>query len=875
MKFIPLSSLAEAIDRQRLIDQALNGPPGAAGSTIITAPAGYGKTTLLAQIKQRLEPQHFRTAWLNCSSDHIQPSSFLVDLAASLQHAGLFRKKTEFGLTDIISSLIDHGPVAIFIDEYECATSDDTDNLLELFIRLLPQNCKLFIATRELPKISLSKLLVDARTRLVKANELRFNEAETQSLLSDIPHTDRHFTDLYGQCDGWPVILQLLRLEGQHSEKSEMSSETFSHRGSIFNYMAEQILARQESAVQNFLLHISVLPEVEVGAARHVTEHADAERLLHAVLKLSPIVTMTGEMPLSLRLHPLFRDFLSQELALRAPLLPNRLHSRAAEYYAAVEELHKAVHHASLSGDNELTARILENAGGALLVISEGIAGAGALLAALPPSFVNSRPRLRQLRAIQQAMEGTSSDWLGDFERLAYLHNTVPVDIYDDEFGLIMDLVKAVRNCSETRFAVTSAPWEEMARLREKCLSRRYEEPRYMGIYLPAEQILTCDYGSITLAERRTQEMQTLFETEKYAPNTVWVTNHLAFIAAIKGHPLDAERYSQIVLERVTDTGETRNTLMRQHCNAILGNSYYEQNASDLALAHFDTVPRHIAYSLLSTEYYAICTRARCVAQKSGIAAALADLHEDYQYALEEALPHLSVLIPAVIAELQLTGGDLSGCELIVRSAGLDELLDQHRNWYVRPWMETEALVRLFSRYWVSKGEMEKAYNLAHEFAVRASQSGRVLMGACGFLDAADAALAAGYRSKALAVVQQAMKLSEGTGAIRHILDASGAVQSLIREITRDEREAVALFHSDASPEIQQSQLNGDSRKTLSPRERDVMSELCLGNPTKIAARNLKLSHETVRHHLKKIYSKLNVHTKNQAVKAWLSENKN
>ncbi|WP_339710203.1 LuxR C-terminal-related transcriptional regulator [uncultured Sphingosinicella sp.] len=866
MKFLPLGTASDAVERMRLIELALRGAPAAAGSTIITAPAGYGKTTLLVQIRDELQPLGFHSAWLNCTADHVQPAAFLVDLAASFQRAGMFPSMSEFGLSDIVSSISGCGPVSIFIDEYECASSDETDNFLELFIRMLPPNCKLFVATRELPKISLSKLLVDARTRLLKANELQFNPEETRLLMADTGDMDQ-YGGLLEQCDGWPVILQLLRLEGQSLQKTGIPPIAGQHRASIFNYIAEQVLARQEQELQEFLLQISILWDVDVASACAVTQNETSERVLRAALNLSPIVTPLSEAPLSLRLHPLFRDFLRQELAVRMPSAPNALHERAAVHFAAAHDLQRAVHHASLSGQNDLTVKILEDAGGTLLVISEGIAAAGAFLATLPANVVTARPKLRQLRVIQQAMEGTSADWLGDFERLDCLCGATHAAFADDTYVFITDLIRAIRNCSETRYAVLSAPWAELAKLREKCLALRYEEPRYLGICLPAEQILLCDYGSVSLAERRTQELQALFETEHYAPNTVWITNHLSFIAVTKGQSRDAEHYSRVVLERLADAGEMRNTFMRRHCTAILGQSFFEQNMVDVALAHFDAVPRQIAYSLLSTQVYAICTRARCLVLAGEIDQALSDLDDDYQYALEEALPHMSVIAPAVGAELRLAAGDMSGCEQLIRSAKLDALLDQHRTWFVRPWLETESLVRLFSRYWLRTDEADRAYNLAHEFAVRASQSGRLLMGAGGFLDAAAAALAAGHRGRADAAIGQAVKQVEGSGAVRLFLDAHEDVQALLQEKLQNERghEILSLLSARVAQDVDR----GGLAKLLSPREQEVMAELCLGHPTKLAARHLNLSYETVRHHLKRIYTKLHVHTRQQAVEAW------
>jgi LuxR family maltose regulon positive regulatory protein len=161
MKFAPYTSASDALIRDRLLVLALHSAPVAANSTLIAAPAGYGKTTLLSQIQNAMEAKSDKTAWLNCSAEDRQPDSFLANLGRCFQAAGLFDRKAEYGVADLMRALSAAGSAALLIDEYENASSEGSDNLLETIIRTLPASCHLFVATRELPKIALAKMLVD------------------------------------------------------------------------------------------------------------------------------------------------------------------------------------------------------------------------------------------------------------------------------------------------------------------------------------------------------------------------------------------------------------------------------------------------------------------------------------------------------------------------------------------------------------------------------------------------------------------------------------------------------------------------------------------------------------------------------------------
>lgn len=870
MKFAPYTSASDALMRERLIALALHSRPESANSTLIVAPAGYGKTTLLSQIQNVLEARNEKTAWLNCSAEDRQPDIFLANLGDCFRAADLFDSTAEYGVADLMAALSEKGPAALLIDEYENASSEGSDNLLETIIRTLPASCHLFVTTRELPKISLTKLLVDGRTRFVDAGELRFSDQETSSVIADSGLPDS-YADLLEQSEGWPVMVQLARLYWQ-SSGAQLSSATTGQgqRTRIFDYLAEQILTKMEPAQRDFLLEISVLSEVDIASAQAVTRSPEAEKLLRGLLRLRPIVTIISEQPLALRLHPLFRDFLRHD-SINFPVTsaPVR-HQRAALHFVARKELSKAIEHAAQSGSADLIVQLLEDAGGALLNISEGYGRVRSYLATLSPNMVTNRPRLRLMRIMQQAMEGTSADWIAEFDRFLEQFDNAEAKPNDQtgDLALQIDLLRFIGEVSESRRVCTVSPWPRVDSLRQKCLARKYEEPRYLGVGLPVELMFIVEYGSLQLAEQRVEELRDLFETANFAPNFSWVSSHLSNISWAKGNLAASEQHAKVCLDRIMDSGEARNTLMRQNSNAILGQCYFEQNNLDLALAHFDTIPKKQTYAPIMTFVFSVCTEARCRFLLGDQARALADLEEAYQFALDEALPHLILISAAAIAEFRLLAGDITGCTELIVSANLEKALEKSEIWFSRPWLETEALIRLFSLFWIQTDQTERAYALAHEFAVRTRQSGRRLMAARAELLVMEAAFKQKRHNYAQLALGRALDCTAGSAAMRPFLDMGAEGFALLENMTKEKGQSHAdwidaiLVARGSKPDVQPRA----ATDSISPREKDVLIGLSRGHPTKIIARELDLSHETVRHHLKKIYGKLRVHTREQAV---------
>jgi len=866
MKFAPYTSASEALVRARLVSFALSAAPETARSTLIVAPAGYGKTTLLCHLKEEMANQGTRTVWLNCAPEDREPDAFLADMNGAFHAAGLTAKLMDYGIAELLGTLSASGPTALFIDEYENATSPGSDGLLEHLIRGLPEDCHLFVSAREAPDISLTKLRLDGSVRLIGANELKLSEEETRGILQGTELEDA-YSDLITRSEGWPVMVQLARLDSQSSAgQPDALAPMIGQSIGIFDYLAEQILSKMSLAHRNFLLEISILSEVDTALARAITERTDADKQFHELLNLRPIVTVISEQPLTLRLHPLFRDFLRHESARHPVTNTDELNRRAALHYVTRNDLSKAIGHAANSGSEDLAASILEEAGGGLLNISEGHGRVRSYLASFSPETITRRPRLHLMRIMQRAVEGASDDWIVEFEHFLEAHRDVP-DTKTDDFEMQVDLIRGMVESTENKRSTVELPQKRIDEIRSKCLARKFEDPRYLGLGLATELLYHVDYGTLTLAEQRTTDLSELFRSANFAPNFTWLSNHLSHLNLAKGDLTGAIRNAHACLGRVRDLGETRNILIRQHSHAILGQCYFEQNKFDLALEHLAKVPRLSRYSLISMLVASVCSEARIRFARGEIEQALAGLEETYAFSSSEGMPHLTVITAANIAEFLLLTGDEEGCLDWIRREDLETILAKSQLWFTRPWLETEPLIRLFTLLATKQGNLDRAHDLAHEFAVRARESGRKLMAARAELLLLEVTLKQNRRLAAQQALTRALDDTEGSTALRLFFDMSSAGLSLLKTMQRKKDQSHAKRLGEILSAIESNQeIEKPGSESVSPREKEVLIALSHGHPPKIIARNLDLSYETVRHHLKNIYAKLDVHSRDQAV---------
>ncbi|MBU4440277.1 MAG: hypothetical protein L6276_05540, partial [Acetobacterium sp.] len=242
--------------------------------TLVSAPAGFGKTTLVSEwISGSGQP----VAWLSLDADDNDITRFLTYLVYSLQAIlinigegllGMLEAPQppppEFVLTILmneISSVSDH--FFLILDDYHIIDAKPVNDALAFLLEHLPQQMHLVIATREDPSLPLARLRARGQLTELRAADLRFSFSEATVFLSQVMGlnlSDKDIADLENRTEGWIVGLQLaaLSLQGQTDTTGFIRAFTGSHRY-ILDYLIEEVLQQQPGNVQSFLLHTSIL----------------------------------------------------------------------------------------------------------------------------------------------------------------------------------------------------------------------------------------------------------------------------------------------------------------------------------------------------------------------------------------------------------------------------------------------------------------------------------------------------------------------------------------------------------------------------------------------------------------------------------------
>lgn len=333
------------VERPRLLERLDEGLKGRL--TLISAPAGFGKTSIVVAWRQRQETP---LAWLSLDADDNEPARFLDYLIAAIQTvdprlaqetALLLQSAPTPSLKAALNSLLyeiheSETDFVLAFDDYHVITEHSIHEALSFLVERLPPHVHVLIASRSDPPFPLARLRAHGELKEVRAAELRFDGAEASVFLNDVMKLGLAPADvraLEERTEGWITGLQLsaLSLQGREN-KSELVSEFAGDNRFILEYLLEEVLSTQPEHVRDFLLRTSVLSRLSGPLCDALTEggggHETLERLERANLFLIPLDNK-GQW---FRYHHLFADLLRYKLRQRQAGLVAELQTRASQW---------------------------------------------------------------------------------------------------------------------------------------------------------------------------------------------------------------------------------------------------------------------------------------------------------------------------------------------------------------------------------------------------------------------------------------------------------------------------------------------------------------------------------------------------------------
>jgi len=403
--FVPRPRLAQAL-----------GEGLARGRVLVCAPAGFGKTALLADWTRgdgRL------VAWLGLDAGDSDPARFWRYAVAALDRvrpglAGrvdpLLPQPLEGLVTALINELAaDPGPdeVLLVLDDYHLVDSGPVHESVTFLLENLPPGLRVVVSGRTDPPLPLARLRARGQLAELRAADLRFTPEEAAALLGEaggpgLPGAA--VAALVARTEGWAAGLQLagLSLRGHEDPAGFAVAFGGSHRF-VLDYLADEVLDRQPGPVRAFLLETSVLERLSGQLCDAVTGRAGSQAMLADIERAGLFLVPLDEVRGWWRYHHLFADLLRARLQAERPGQVPALHRAAAAWSQEHDLIDDAVRHALAAGDAAWAARLVERHVETLLGRSEG-ATLRRWLSALPAEAVRMRPRLCLARAYGAAM---------------------------------------------------------------------------------------------------------------------------------------------------------------------------------------------------------------------------------------------------------------------------------------------------------------------------------------------------------------------------------------------------------------------------------------------------------------------------------------
>jgi LuxR family transcriptional regulator, maltose regulon positive regulatory protein len=385
--------------------------------TVISAPAGSGKTSLLRAWAGR-PGQPRRLAVLQVQRDQQDAQQFWLALLDAVRHASVTTGRAELpaatpdfnapAMVDrVLSELADaRGGVTLVIEDLHELTSPEALAQLTRLLTNLPPRVHAILTTRHDVRLGLHQLRLAGELAEIRSADLRFSERETSELLdtSGIALSEAGVALLHQRTEGWAAGLRLAMISlAGHPDPERFVAEFSGSDRTVAEYLLAEMLDRQPPDVQNLLLRTSVLDRVNGELADVLTGRPGSERILLDLEDANAFVESLDSERAWFRYHHLLADFLRLELRRTLADQVPVLHRRAAEWYIRQGQVVDAIRHTQAAGDWAGAARLLADHSFSLTLDGQAQT-MQALVRAFPPGA--DRPELALVRAMGDLAQG-------------------------------------------------------------------------------------------------------------------------------------------------------------------------------------------------------------------------------------------------------------------------------------------------------------------------------------------------------------------------------------------------------------------------------------------------------------------------------------
>ncbi len=860
--------------------------------TLISAPAGFGKTTLVSNWLAECER---RAAWLSLDEGDNDPARFLIYLVSAVQTIAADSGEGVLGalqspqpppidamltilLNDIAGTIAEE--FVLVLDDYHVLDARSVDQALTFLLEHLPAHMHLVITTREDPALPLARLRARGQLTDLRAADLRFTTSEAAGFLNQVMGltlSPEDIAALEARTEGWIAGLQLAALSLQgHQDAAGFIREFAGDHRYIVDYLVDEVLERQPQTIRSFLLQTAILDRLTGPLCDAVTGQQGSAAQLETLERSNFFVVALDDRRKWYRYHQLFADVLRIRLLAERPDQVATLHRRASDWYEQHGSLADTIRHALAAADFARAADLVELALPSMRQ-SRGEATMLGWLKALPDDLVRCRPVLSagyawgllavgQLEAAETRLRDAER-WLdttaGTGERpQAPSAEMVVVD--EEEFRRLPAAIALYRAAQ----AQAHGDVPNTMRYARRVLDLVPEDDHLgRGAAAALLGLASWTSGDLEAADSTYADAIARMQRAGHLSDAFGCAIALADIQIAQGRLHGAMRTYEQALSLAAEQGEP---ILRGTADLYVGMSEIlrERNDLDAAVQHLQRSKELGEQAGLPQNRYRWCVAMARIREAQGDLASALDLLNEADRLYEgDFFPNVRP-VAALKARVWVAQGRLGEALGWARERELsveDELS------YLREFEHITLARALLAQYTSDRDDdsLREAMSLLERLLQHAEagrRTGRALE-ILGLL--ALAHHARGDSSAALVPLERALTLAESEGYVRIFVDEGPAMMALL-EVAAKRRIApnyvrhlpAAFGVAENRPPAKQGLI-----EPLSDRELDVLRLLGTDLDGPAIARELVVSLNTLHTHTKNIYSKLGVNNRRTAVR--------
>jgi LuxR family maltose regulon positive regulatory protein len=869
----------KTIQRTRLLEALDRGLQPNIRLTLLSAPAGYGKTTLLSAW---IQDRGFPSAWLSLDEGDNDPVRFLSYLLAAIEsgiptadlpsYTGEQLSEDEIQQRILIPLINQMGQsprqTTLVLDDYHWIQSQTIHDRMSYLLDHLPPQVHLLITTRADPPLPITRVRGRGQLNELRMEDLRFQVNEAEAFLrtfTDLALTPEEMQSLTHRTEGWISGLQMAAasLQGHEDQANFIRDFSGSHHY-IMDYLVDEVLRRQSPKIQAFLLNTSILTRLcgslcdavmeEVG---EVTE--PSQRILKSLERANLFIVPLDAQREWYRYHRLFADLLLARLRLKHPEDIPALHRRASEWCEDHGLMDEAVQHAILTNDHKFAADLVERAAQETFMRSETMTFLR-WVQRLPEDEIRKRPKLGVYRAWSLLLHGAPLSTIEDQLQKS------PEETYPTGISLTL----------QAFIALSQGQIEHGLELTKQALETLPEDEIYLRDF--ATYCAAATQAALGEVEDGIQLLEQTSQTSQRSGNKAATVIILCELGEMRLRQLQVKEAEKLFRQALNIATEQDGKLLPIAGEPLIG-------LGDVALERYDlaSAERLLQEGLQQAERWSLISTLNGHLSMAmlhfvrGDTLALQDsletLHDLAQ--LFDASEFDDWIVELFEAGIKVRKGDLEAVRAWVAHRDLDNAPERIPSLY----QQDQVVARLYkyelpilARLYIAEGRYEQAIKVVEELISLAEQANRPFLQIEAEILKARVFHAMDDSDSSLAALRRALQMAAPVDAERVFLVEGDEFIQLI-QTTRSEWDSPELIEftdrllSRAGlPTSMEPPTTQDLLEPLSPRELEVLHLLPSGLTAEELADELIVSVNTVRSHMKSIYAKLGVHSRHEAV---------